>query len=143
MPFALKPPIYTLPHGIEVIGEYAPNKKCPYWRVRVRPHPLLAGVNVYGGVCLRKSRVLMTAHLGRKLLTSEIVHHRNDDKTDDRVDNFDLVDAGEHNRHHKTGTTRGPESRSRTSASLKTAYRTGRRQPTGIANRDHKGRIAK
>ncbi|MDT7835004.1 hypothetical protein [Aquabacterium sp. OR-4] len=30
-----KAPIYVLAHGIEVIGEYAPNTKCPYWRVRI------------------------------------------------------------------------------------------------------------
>ena len=49
----LKAPLYVLPHGIEVIGEYAPNKKCPYWRVRVRPHPLIVGKVVHGGVYIR------------------------------------------------------------------------------------------
>ena len=33
-----KSPIYVLPHGIEVIGEYAPSRKNRYWRVRIRPH---------------------------------------------------------------------------------------------------------
>jgi len=47
------------------------------------------------------SRHLMEQHLGRPLARNEHVHHKNEDKLDDRLDNYELTDPASHNRHHK------------------------------------------
>lgn len=97
----LNPPIYTLPHGIEVIGEYAPTVSNPYWRVRIRPHPFFDAVDACSGHYIRRSRVVLASKLGRALTSNETAHHRNEVKTDDRPDNLELLSAGAHNTHHK------------------------------------------
>ena len=48
-------------------------------------------------------RVIMEQSLGRKLLSNELVHHINGDKTDNRLENLQLVSRLEHNRLHGNG----------------------------------------
>jgi len=98
---ALKEPIYVLPHGIEVIGEYAPNAKFPYWRVRVRPHPLIVGKIVHGGIYTRRSKAVATAMLNRIITDDEHVHHGNG-REDDNPAHLEVLSAAKHNAHHKT-----------------------------------------
>ena len=115
-----KAPIYVLPRGIEVVGEYAPTPKNPYWRVRLRPHPFFPGVPVVcGGIYVRRSRVILASKLGRALTREEHAHHRNEDKVDDVTSNVEPISPAEHNRHHKTGSRHSAASRAKTSASLK------------------------
>ena len=45
-------------------------------------------------------RYIMEQHLGRKLSKDEIVHHINEDKTDDRIENLLVMSRAEHSRHH-------------------------------------------
>lgn len=58
------------------------------------------------GRSVREHRHIIERHLGRKLLPTEIVHHRNGDTADNRLDNLEVMNGGDHMRHHHKGETR-------------------------------------
>lgn len=139
----LKAPLYVLPHGIEVIGEYAPSGQNRYWRVRIRPHAFFTGVPVISNGCgVRRSRVLLASKLGRALTRDEQAHHSDEDRSRDDVDHLEVLTAADHARHHKTGTRHTAEAKSRIGAALKRAYAEGRHARLAITNRDSQGRIS-
>lgn len=126
------PALYTLDHGIVVIGEYPARGKNRYVRLRIRPHRFFPDAPaVANGILVRKNRVILAAKLGRALLSNEHAHHRDENELNDDPDNIELRTAAEHNQHHKTGGKHRQESKSKISESLKIAYASGaRKKPT-------------
>lgn len=52
---------------------------------------------------IKRCRFIMYEHIGRPLLKTEIVHHINGDKSDDRIENLIILTRKEHTSHHVSG----------------------------------------
>jgi hypothetical protein len=50
-----------------------------------------------------RHRIVMENSVCRKLSSSELVHHKNENKDDDRLENLELTTRSDHTRHHMTG----------------------------------------
>lgn len=57
------------------------------------------GYNKKGNV--KQHRRIMEEYIGRKLKENEIVHHKNGDKTDNRIDNLQIMTRSEHSSMHR------------------------------------------
>jgi len=56
------------------------------------------------GKKMLEHRYVMEKHLGRKLFFTEAVHHINSDRADNRIENLQVMEHGEHTTLHHTGT---------------------------------------
>lgn len=59
------------------------------------PNPTTNGTHVY------RYRLVMEKYLGRFLKSSEIVHHKNGDPSDDRICNLEVMTQSKHAKLHK------------------------------------------
>jgi uncharacterized protein (DUF1330 family) len=69
-----------------------------YRRIYVPSHP---AANKRGYV--KEHRWLMEQHLGRYLTKDEHVHHINGDRTDNRIENLQLISSSKHTSFHNKG----------------------------------------
>ena len=76
-------------------------KKGDYLYAVVKDHP-----NATANGYVLHHRVVIENHLGRLLTKDEIVHHKDEDKKNNSIDNLEVMDKREHARmHNKTGRT--------------------------------------
>jgi len=73
---------------IEVVSRIKPGAY-GYWRVRLSD-----------GRLMPEHRFLMEQHLGRSITDDEQVHHRNENKLDNRISNLEVLTLPEHTREH-------------------------------------------
>jgi hypothetical protein len=64
-------------------------------------------INCRDGSLLYYYRGLMAAHIGRLLTSQEIVHHKNEDPSDDRIENLEIVTRAQHIDMHREQVTAG------------------------------------
>lgn len=78
----------------------------PKFCSRICWNPIEKGMAIsidgYYVICgIKVHRTMMENKIGRKLLSSEIVHHKNGNKLDNRLKNLQIVSRSEHNKIHK------------------------------------------
>src|SRR5262245_38124112 len=55
---------------------------------------------------IAEHRIVMEQYIGRELLPSEVVHHRNGIRNDNRIENLEVLSRGQHPKLHYRGQPR-------------------------------------
>ena len=74
-------------------------------------------------------RYIMQEHLGRLLKEDEIIHHKNENPLDNRIENLQIMTNAEHTRHHSTGRKQSKETRIKQSLSAKKRFSNKQNHP--------------
>jgi hypothetical protein len=69
--------------------------------IKVPPPPGYNGRTMEGGKYVYEHRLVMELHLSRSLEQSEIVHHLNGDKHDNRLENLEVLSNSAHSAQHQ------------------------------------------
>jgi len=92
------------PNDLTISGRVANHG---YFYVRVSGHP-----NVTSTGYVYEHRFVMELHLGRFLHNGEVIHHKNKNRQDNRLQNLELTTKSEHAQHHgKDATVARPDLR--------------------------------
>ncbi len=73
---------------------------------------------------VREHRLIMESYLGRSLEQHEVVHHKNNDRACNWIENLELTTHSEHSRRHRTGTTLSTETKTKISKAAKELWKT-------------------
>ena len=69
------------------------------------------------GVKRDEHRYIMEQHIGRELSRNEVVHHKNGDKRDNRIENLEIMSLSEHTKKHRDGKPHSKETKQKISNS--------------------------
>ncbi len=83
---------------------------------------------------VREHRLVWEEANGRSVPDDHVIHHRNGDITDNRLENLKLMTTTAHQRHHHLGRRRNAVTRARMSAAQNTP------EARALKSRTHKGR---
>lgn len=70
------------------------------------------------GIKRDEHRYIMEQHIGRKLSRNEVVHHKNGDKRDNRIENLEIMSLSEHTKKHKTGKAHSEKTKQKLSMAM-------------------------
>ena len=90
-----------------------------YVLLRIKSHPKSSRDGL-----IMEHRVVMEQKLGRYLKDSEIVHHKNEIKNDNRIENLEVMERGKHTRLHHLGSKRSKEFKTRMVKSARKRHNT-------------------
>ena len=74
------------------------------------------------GICIDEHRFIMEQCLGRQLSRDEVVHHKNGDKRDNRIENLEVMLLSDHSRFHMAGNIKSPSTVKKLSNSMTGVY---------------------
>ena len=91
-------------HISEALRRYGRLHNKPYIHTYKRGNKIYRRVEIHrDGRKIKYSRLIIENKLGRKLKPNEVVHHKNRNTLDDRINNLQVMSLNEHSRLHSAG----------------------------------------